>query len=118
LPSAVVIDRIEDLSPVWREESVPVLSPRPVLEAIERSGQAPLPPSWDVTSDTIAAQIAVHLRAESLVLLKSAAPPGGTTLSESARLGWVDPVFPQIARTIRRIEYLNLRDPAAKLATL
>jgi aspartokinase-like uncharacterized kinase len=115
LPGSRVVDRIEALSSVWSGGSVPVLAPRPVLEAIEPSAQEPLPRSWDVTSDTIAARIAVHLQAESLILLKSAAPPRGATLPEAARLGWVDPIFPQMALTLPHVEYLNLRDPAAKL---
>jgi aspartokinase-like uncharacterized kinase len=112
----VAVDRIEALSPAWSAGSVPVLAPRRIIEQIERYAPDPLPTSWDVTSDTIAARIAVYLQSESLVLLKSAAPPRGATLTEAARLEWVDPMFPHVARALRRVEYLNLRDPSAKPA--
>jgi aspartokinase-like uncharacterized kinase len=117
-PDWLPVDRIEALGPAWDAGRVPVLVPRLILEEIERAGQDPLPPSWDVTSDTIAARIAVHLEAETLILLKSAAPPAGATLEQAARLGWVDPTFPDAARVLPLVESVNLRDPAAKLAPL
>ncbi len=53
---------------------------------------APLPASWDVTSDTIAARVANTAKAGELVLLKSAPPPT-TELSPLATSGYIDPCF-------------------------
>ena len=65
-----------------------------------------------MTSDTIAARIAVFLEAGLLVLLKSAPLPAGATREDAARLGLVDPMLPSVARSIPRVEYVNLRsDP-------
>jgi len=118
VPGSILIDRLEALDPVWLDRGVPVLVPGPVLARIEQPGQARLPQSWDVTSDSIAARIAVHLDADRFILLKSAALPPGTRREEAARRGWVDPMFPQVSRALRRVEYLNLRDPKARLEAL
>ena len=118
LPGSSPVDRLEALGPVWVERGVPVLVPGPILAQIEQPGQDRLPPSWDVTSDSIAARIAVHLDADRFILLKSSALPPGTRREEASRMGWVDPMFPQVARALRRVAYLNLRDPAGRLEAL
>jgi 5-(aminomethyl)-3-furanmethanol phosphate kinase len=120
LPGSSPVEQFEALSPAWDAGVVPILAPRSILSVIDRpeSGFDPLPASWDVTSDTIAAQIAVYLEAESLILLKSASLPVGASRDTAARLGWVDPIFPVAARALPRVAYLNLRDPAAELKDL
>ena len=87
----------------------PILAPRNVLNEIERPGTDRLPASWDVTSDTIAARIAEHLQARSLVLIKSTAVPAGCTREGAAKLGLVDPMLPKAARLIPHVEIVNLR---------
>ena len=69
-----------------------------------------MPASWDVTSDSIAARIAAGLHASRLVLLKSASLPPGADRAEAARLGLVDPVFPSVARELKIVEYVCLRE--------
>ena len=107
-----MVDRLDKLAAARDGASVAILAPRNVLTEIERRGAAPLPASWDATSDTIAARIAAHLEARSLVLLKSTSVPAGATREDAARLGVVDPMFPVAARSIPRVEIVNLRgDP-------
>jgi aspartokinase-like uncharacterized kinase len=118
LPSARPVDRLEDLGSVWSDGGWPVLIPGAVLAEIEQPGQDCLPSSWDVSSDSIAARIAVHLDADRFILLKSASLPPGTRRDEAALSGWVDPMFSHVARVLRCVEYLNLRDPAATLQPL
>jgi 5-(aminomethyl)-3-furanmethanol phosphate kinase len=118
LPGSVAVDRLAELFSVWSAGRVPVLIPSPILQDIERTGMSPLPRSWDTTSDSIAAWIATHLRATSLVLLKSASLPSGADRQMAARLERVDPHFPRISRDLPRVEYLNLRDPAGHRLTL
>jgi len=120
LPGSSPVDRIEALSTAWDAGVVPILVPRPILSAIDRSGSGfdPLPASWDVTSDTIAARVAVYLEAECLILLKSASLPVGTSRAAAAQLGLVDPILPVVARALPRVAYLNLREPAAELEDL
>ena len=71
LPGSTAIDRLEMLAAARESGMTPILAPRNVLNEIERLDTGRLPASWDVTSDTIAARIAEHLEARSLVLLKS-----------------------------------------------
>jgi aspartokinase-like uncharacterized kinase len=115
LPGSILAEGIEALSLADR---VPVVVPRALLNELERCGAEPLPRSWDVTSDTIAAWLATNLGAASLVLLKSASLPAGASREEAARLELVDRAFPRAARALPRVEYVNLRDPEAALQIL
>jgi len=55
--------------------------------------------SWDVTSDTLAAWLAGQMRAEALLLVKSAPPPQGPLSADGlAAAGLVDAAFPRMAR--------------------
>jgi aspartokinase-like uncharacterized kinase len=118
MPGTVAVERLTDRFRAWREGQLPILIPSSILQDIERCGAAPLPRSWDTTSDSIAAWIAGHLGASSLVLLKSASLPEGAGRLEAARLERVDPNFPRIAHGLARVEYVNLRDSAADLLIL
>ncbi|MBA4186417.1 MAG: hypothetical protein C0467_00215 [Planctomycetaceae bacterium] len=69
-----------------------------------------LPHSWNVTSDSIAARIAVIHKAERLVLLKSVDVPAGTSWATAATNGWVDPHFPAVVEgSAFAIEVVNFR---------
>ena len=114
LPGALGIDRAEALEGEMAPEDVPLLMPSMILDEIESRQASPLPPSWDVTSDSLAAWIASQLSARSLVLLKSASLPAGATRDLAARLKIVDPFFPLISSAVANVEYLNLRDTSAK----
>ena len=114
LPRCRAVDQVEALSPAWEEGVVPILAPRRILAALDRTCLDPLPATWDVTSDSIAAWIALSCRAECLILLKSATLPADASLETAARLGRVDPMLPRIARALPRVEYVNLRHPGAQ----
>ena len=77
VPGAMVVSRPEELSSARNLGMIPVLAPRRMLEEIDSRGLSPLLESWDVTSDSIAARIAIHLTARRLILLKSKAVPHG-----------------------------------------
>ena len=81
-----------------------------------------LPESWEVTSDSIAARLAIVLAAEELVLLKSASPPSGFSEESSWRgkilepddrnqASIVDNFFHRIAGDVPTVRIVNLRDP-------
>jgi aspartokinase-like uncharacterized kinase len=75
-----------------RLRQVPCWNPVPMALA------APLPKSWDVTSDTLAAWLAGALKAAQLLLIKSRDPqPGSETVADLARAELVDPLFPHYA---------------------
>ncbi len=72
-----------------QENQVPVWLPVQTLASED------LYPSWDVTSDSLAAWLAERLKAEHLVLVKSCALPAGETdMAELSRKGIVDAAFP------------------------
>jgi aspartokinase-like uncharacterized kinase len=110
----IVVDSLAALAGAWCDQTIPVLAPRRFMTEIDRQGADALPESWDVTSDAIAARVAAHLRADCLVLLKSAPFPPNATRGDAARLGLVDPMFPRAAEGLSRVEYVNLRDDSMK----
>lgn len=112
------VDSLECVAGVWANGLVPVLAPFRTVCAIDEAEPDPLPMSWDVTSDTIAAWIAAYVKAHRLILLKSASLGRHVRLNDAARAGLVDPVFPDAARALPRVEYLNLRDPDARIEVL
>jgi 5-(aminomethyl)-3-furanmethanol phosphate kinase len=114
LHGTVVVSSLDALRAVCFNDSIPILAPRLILDRIERSGQVGPPASWDVTSDTIAAWMALHIGADRLILLKSTPLPSAATRVEAARLGLVDPMLPIVAGPLARVEYLNLREPACQ----
>jgi aspartokinase-like uncharacterized kinase len=77
-------------------------------EIAERAGGA-LPPSWNVTSDSIAAHLACAFGATELVLLKSADLPRSLALADAAAQNFVDQHFPLAAARVRKTRFINLR---------
>jgi aspartokinase-like uncharacterized kinase len=110
LPGLVVVDVPSALDAVWSAGLVPILAPRRHLETVDAASADPLPHTWGVTTDSIAARVASLLDAAALILLKSAPMPPGTTRTAASRLGLVDPAFPEVARPLASVIYLNLRD--------
>ncbi len=70
-----------------------------------------LPADWSVTSDSIAARIAITLSADELVLLKSASLPNAANcdIQEMSNAGYVDGFFVELANSINRVRFVNLR---------
>lgn len=113
----IVVDRIEDLARAWDLGTVPLFDPIEFLVDDDRYPDR-LPSSWSVTSDSIAARVAVRLGARELVLIKSISPPLGIDLLQAAEIGLVDPAFPRAAERVPRILVLNLRDEVGEPVTL
>jgi aspartokinase-like uncharacterized kinase len=111
VPGLIVVDAITDLPTLWGRRLVPVFAPRRFLDLEDRAAANPLPHSWSVTSDSIAARLADRLEADSLILLKSTQAPAAIDRSEAAALGLVDPAFPAVSLPIPHVSILNLRDP-------
>ena len=72
-----------------------------------------LEPNWDVTSDSVAARLAISLNAKKLTFLKSSNPPlaVGQSLSQYAAAGYVDPFLPLLASELPPLEFLDFRHP-------
>ncbi len=69
----------------------------------------PLPRNWRVTSDSIAARVAIVLLADELVLFKSTDPPHHTDVQQLAARGYVDNYFPVAAHGLS-VRFENLRE--------
>jgi aspartokinase-like uncharacterized kinase len=108
----VVAEEPAALGPLWERGRIPIFAPRRFLDEIDACSTDALPFSWDVTSDTIAARLAVYLGAAELVLLKSTGLPPATDRRAAARLGLVDPCFPEASRSLERVLFVDLRSEA------
>jgi dihydroneopterin aldolase len=75
IPRARVVEDQRGIQQAWREERIPVLAPSRWLRAADE-----LPHQWEVTSDSLAAYLAMLLGAERLVLIKARA--GGRELAD------------------------------------
>jgi aspartokinase-like uncharacterized kinase len=109
VPGLDVVDELAALDPVWERQRFPILAPRRFLDEHDSRSPNPLPHTWDVTSDTIAARVAVCLGASDLILLKSTSVPPDVDRREAARLGLVDPLFPEASRDLERVFYIDIR---------
>lgn len=99
--NAKVITQAEELPAITT--GVCVFDPGPFLRAVEPFlGLTPLPHSWVVTSDSIAARITEHLAAHELVLLKSCLPAVAAT-------PYVDDFFSTAAANLNLVRCVNLR---------
>lgn len=109
VPGSRVVRRLAELPTAWDAGLRPVLAPRLHLEEVDESRTDRLAYSWEVTSDSIAARVAVDLRATRLVLLKSTTIAGAATRLDAARAGLVDPCFPSASEALDRVELVDLR---------
>jgi 5-(aminomethyl)-3-furanmethanol phosphate kinase len=89
--------------------AIAILDSANVLAEAERRASVRLPRSWDVTSDSIAAFLAIEWRAAALVLIKSTPRPAGQSPAAAARRGMVDRCFPKLAERVPLVAWANLR---------
>lgn len=109
LPNAAVVERLEDCPFLWREGRVAVLDAHAFARGDEQH-QGCLPHSWDVTSDSLAARVAVVARAPRLILLKAVTIPEGIDWPEAGRRAFVDPYFAEVVGRAVSVEVVNFRD--------
>jgi hypothetical protein len=107
-----VIGRIEDFDLGSGVSGARILDVAEFLDSEKGDSETSLPHSWQVTSDSIAAHLAKYLRAQELVLLKSAAPPSSSA-DVLAGQGYVDDFFPIAGQglAVRIVNLKNARGP-------
>lgn len=119
VPEAIWTTTWNDADTAHRQANLAIVDPWHFLHEEEpRSAVTPLPQSWDATSDSIAAQVAVVWCAAELVLLKSALPPEVGSLASASAASYVDRYFPTVGEGIPRIRCVNLRERAFLEITL
>jgi len=71
----------------------------------------PLPSTWEVTADSIAARLAISLAAEELVFMKSKLPETGSGLGIPAfsAAGYVDPMLGRLVDELPAVRFINVR---------
>jgi len=112
LPAAEVVGELRACPGHWQKEQVPILDA--YRFAVEDEGcPGCLPHTWEVSSDSLAARVAVVLGASRLVLLKSVTIPGGICWEEAGRQGFVDRYFADVLNGTNgpglEVEAINLR---------
>ncbi|MFH1747164.1 MAG: hypothetical protein ABIG44_09000, partial [Planctomycetota bacterium] len=88
----------------WAESQIPVLCAHDFLRADESHARSHLPHTWDVTSDSVAAWIAIHWPADELVLLKSTSRPD----ADGGVVEAVDPYFRELRPQLPHVGWVNL----------
>ncbi|MDW8223747.1 MAG: hypothetical protein RMJ82_12445 [Gemmatales bacterium] len=114
LPQAVLVSDFTTCQRAWRNHGQPVLDPVTFCRHDSDLADA-LPVGWQVTSDSIAAQLAWRWRAAELVLLKSCHPPCHDW-QRLAELGLIDAHFPSIAHRLSVIRWVCWRDEPVNTA--
>jgi aspartokinase-like uncharacterized kinase len=109
IPGAKLVEQYNELELIPSHDLLVAFAPLDWLrrEEPDQLGTK-LPESWDVTSDSIAARLAICLGADELVLLTSADPPTGD-LQELSDLGYIDKFFPKLAAELPPWRMVNLR---------
>ena len=110
LRASCVVDCLEATHAAWHRDQIPIMDMHAFALADEaQSGH--LEHSWAVTSDSLAARVAIVARSRYLVLLKSRTLGEPYDWREAARQGWVDAAFPAVlaGATSLRVSAIDFR---------
>lgn len=103
-PQSRLVRQLPECEAVWAEKYLAILDPVPFCQWDVTLPDG-LPIGWEVTSDSIAAQVAWRWQGEELVLIKSCPKPAGDW-STAAQLGAVDRYFPKLVHRFSKIRWL------------
>ena len=116
LPEVGEVGSHDEALRCWAENPAPLLlNIEAYLTQAEPVDPAPLPHTWDVTSDSIAAWVASRWSADELVLVKSINLKSDLTLDQAQRDKLVDDHFPHVATKVSRILWCNLHDSEIRI---
>jgi aspartokinase-like uncharacterized kinase len=113
LPELSVVAKFSELEPRLRCPGTTLLLPGQFVKVVEpKSDGTRLARDWSVTSDSIAARLAIILAAEELVLLKSVDPPllatNSVRLARLAVAGYVDSFLPRLELELSAVRAARL----------
>jgi 5-(aminomethyl)-3-furanmethanol phosphate kinase len=116
-PFLRLVTNREEAAAAWADRRTAVLDAWAFLQTEEgRSGDARLPQTWDVTSDSIALWTAVRWPAARLILAKSCSP-SSTSVRELVAGGSIDRWFTHVSGSCP-VEWLNLRSETVDFVPL
>lgn len=111
LPDCREASTLADANRLFTVANAPVvLNVESYLRQAEPADADPLPHTWSVTSDSIAAWTAVRWSADELILLKSTGLPEDCPVGVATELGLVDEHFCHLVGQIPKISWCNLMD--------
>lgn len=110
MPETRLITSRNEAKDAWSSAQLPLICAHGFLRAEEARTNSPLPHTWDVTSDSIAAWITLRWPADRLILLKSVSQPVDDDPQRTGIASPVDPYFQQLAPQLPNIGWVNLRD--------
>ena len=114
LPKSVIVSTLDDAMSAWDCGSVPIMNTFEFVRNREPASRHILPHRWDVTSDSIAAWVALEFDAAELVLLKSADLSAGSSFLNNGREPHgIDAYFSELFPKLRCVSWVNLRSPQA-----
>ncbi len=112
-PDLRIVDKVSAIS-ANMQRNVVIWSPIP--KELDAAG---IPANWDITSDTLAAWLAVQLAIEHLILVKSTKHAENSTLEQLSAFGIIDHSFTDYVRhkalTIDCISYQQISILATRL---
>lgn len=109
MPGMREVSSLDAAQRSWRDSNEPLLLDIDAfLRGIEPTDTSPLPHTWDVTTDSIAAWTALRWSADELLLLKSADLNPAFTVHAACRAGLVDNHFPSVGVRVPKISWCNL----------
>lgn len=123
LPNSVICETLDSITTAGHSNGYSIIRPRCVLAEAEQQSHIPLPHSWGVSSDSIAAWVALQFGIEELILVKSAPMPpsefnkGVLAAGHAAQAGIVDQCFPDLASGLPRVTWCNLRSEPITMET-
>jgi aspartokinase-like uncharacterized kinase len=98
IPAARVIEHLDNDSGPNGSVLCDILDMHAWAGRDERNNDDHLPHTWAVTSDSLAAHVAIRAQADRLILLKSVAIPENMDWRHAAQQGLVDQFFPDVIR--------------------
>lgn len=109
LPGTRLVADRDEAHAAWRDGQRAILDPEPYLRNEENGLDDAPPHNWDVTSDSLAAWIALRWPADDLVLVKVPPAPLGQLLTTASQSQLIDPYFPGIAGQLPRVGWFSLQ---------
>jgi aspartokinase-like uncharacterized kinase len=107
VPGACVVEYLQACHGLFAAGRLPIMDMHAWALADEQQAD-PLPHCWEVSSDSLAAHLAVRAGAAELILLKSTPLPDGMDWSSAAEQGLVDPYFPTALGPAENVAVRNI----------